>query len=66
VTTIPAAAYLGVAVGLGETGHAMGALAVLATNVAMLVIAASATLVLQRVLARRASARRGRQEAVEE
>jgi hypothetical protein len=44
----------------------MGALAVLATNVAMLVIAASATLVLQRVLARRASARRGRQEAVEE
>jgi uncharacterized hydrophobic protein (TIGR00271 family) len=66
VTTIPAAAYLGVSVGLGETGHAMGALAVLATNVAMLVIAASATLVLQRVLARRASARRGRQEAVEE
>jgi uncharacterized hydrophobic protein (TIGR00271 family) len=65
VTTIPAAAYLGVAVGLGETGHAMGALAVLATNVAMLVIAASATLVLQRVLARRASARRGRREAVE-
>jgi uncharacterized hydrophobic protein (TIGR00271 family) len=47
VTTIPAAAYLGVAVGLGETGHALGALAVLATNVAMLVIAAAATLVLR-------------------
>jgi uncharacterized hydrophobic protein (TIGR00271 family) len=65
VTTIPAAAYLGVAVGLGETGHALGALAVLATNVAMLVIAAAATLVLQRALARRAGVRRGRREAVE-
>ena len=65
VTTIPAAAYLGVAVGLGETGHALGALAVLATNVAMLVIAAAATLVLQRALALRAGVRRGRREAVE-
>jgi uncharacterized hydrophobic protein (TIGR00271 family) len=65
VTTIPAAAYLGVALGLGETGHAMGALGVLGANVAMLVIASSATLVLQRVLARRASTRRGRREAVE-
>jgi uncharacterized hydrophobic protein (TIGR00271 family) len=65
VTTIPAAAYLGVAVGLGETGHAMGALGVLGANVAMLVIASSATLVLQRVLARRANTRRGRREAVE-
>jgi uncharacterized hydrophobic protein (TIGR00271 family) len=65
VTTIPAAAYLGVAMGLGETGHAMGALGVLGANVAMLVIASSATLVLQRVLARRANTRRGRREAVE-
>lgn len=56
VTTIPAAAYLGVAVGLGETSEAFGALGVLAANVAMLVIAASATLVLQRALARRAVA----------
>lgn len=63
VTTIPAAAYFGVALGLGETGHAMGALGVLGANVAMLVIAASTTLAVQRVLARRASARRGRAEA---
>lgn len=65
VTTIPAAAYLGVALGLGETGHALGALGVLGTNVAMLVIAASATLVFQRALARRAGAKRDRAEAAE-
>jgi uncharacterized hydrophobic protein (TIGR00271 family) len=53
VTTIPAAAYLGVATGLGETSEAFGALGVLGANVVMLVIAASATLVLQRALARR-------------
>jgi uncharacterized hydrophobic protein (TIGR00271 family) len=63
VTTIPAAAYLGVAVALGETGEAMGALAVLSANVAMLVAAASGTLVLQRVLARRATVRRTRDAA---
>jgi hypothetical protein len=40
VTTIPAAAYLGVAAGLGEATEALGALAVLATNVAMIVAAA--------------------------
>ena len=61
VTTIPAAAYCGVALGLGERGDAPGALAVLATNVAMLVIAASGTLVLQRLLARRAAAKRERE-----
>ena len=59
VTTIPAAAYLGVALGLGEKGEALGALGVLGTNVAMLVIAASSTLVLQRGLARRATVKRG-------
>ncbi len=58
VTTIPAAAYLGVAFGLGEHGDALGALGVLGANVAMLVIAASSTLVLQRALARRAVLRR--------
>jgi hypothetical protein len=58
VTTIPAAAYLGVAFGLGEHGYALGALGVLGANVAMLVIAASSTLVLQRALARRAVLRR--------
>jgi uncharacterized hydrophobic protein (TIGR00271 family) len=49
VTTIPAAAYLGVAVGLGQPSKALGGLAVLATNVAMIVAGASATLVLQRL-----------------
>jgi uncharacterized hydrophobic protein (TIGR00271 family) len=58
VTTIPAAAYLGVAVGLGEGGDALGALEVLTVNVAMLVIGASGTLLLQRRLARRAAVRR--------
>ena len=60
VTTIPAAAYLGVAAGLGETREAFGALGVLSANVAMLVVAASSTLVLQRALARRAAASRER------
>jgi uncharacterized hydrophobic protein (TIGR00271 family) len=63
VTTIPAAAYLGVAVGLGEIENVAGALAVLGTNVAMLVIGASATLIIQRTLRRRALAKR---EALEE
>jgi uncharacterized hydrophobic protein (TIGR00271 family) len=53
VTTIPAAAYLGVSVGLGRTGHAGGALAVLGTNVAMMVLGASAALLFQRAAARR-------------
>jgi uncharacterized hydrophobic protein (TIGR00271 family) len=61
VTTIPAAAYCGVALGLGERGDALGAFAVLAMNVAMLVLAASGTLVLQRLLARRAAAKRERE-----
>jgi hypothetical protein len=42
VTTIPAAAYLGVAAGLGEFDQATGALGVLGTNVAMMVWAQSA------------------------
>jgi uncharacterized hydrophobic protein (TIGR00271 family) len=65
VTTIPAAAYLGVAVGLGERGDALGALEVLGTNIAMLVLAASGTLVLQRLLARRAAAARRRETTAE-
>jgi uncharacterized hydrophobic protein (TIGR00271 family) len=54
VTTIPAAAYLGVALGLGEVDKAGGALGVLSTNVAMLVVGASVTLALQRRLMHRA------------
>ena len=52
VTTIPAAAYLGVAAGLGEFATARGALGVLGTNVAMMVVGAVATLTLQSVLSR--------------
>jgi uncharacterized hydrophobic protein (TIGR00271 family) len=57
VTTIPAAAYLGVAAGVGEAGTAWGALGLLGTNVAMMVVGASATLVVQRRLRQRAGAR---------
>ena len=63
VTTIPAAAYLGVAVGLGEISHAPGALAVLGVNVLMLVIASSCTLLLQRFVASRQLARRQQRTA---
>ena len=58
VTTIPAAAYLGVAAGLGELDEALGALGVLGTNVLMMIVGAVGTLVLQRLLIRRAVARR--------
>jgi hypothetical protein len=57
VTTIPAAAYLGVAAGLREADQARGAVGVLAANVAMLVVGAAGTLALQRILARRGAAR---------
>jgi uncharacterized hydrophobic protein (TIGR00271 family) len=62
VTTIPAAAYLGVAAAVGEVDKAWGALAVLAVNVAMLLVGGTATLVIQRWIARRPERRlpRGR------
>jgi uncharacterized hydrophobic protein (TIGR00271 family) len=53
ITTIPAAAYLGVAAGVGEAHRVPGALAVLGVNVAMLLMAGSATLIVQRRLAAR-------------
>lgn len=49
VTTIPAAAYLGVAVGLGNIEKFGGALAVLGTNVVMMVIGAAVLAVQRRV-----------------
>lgn len=58
VTTIPAAAYLGVAGGVGEIGTAIGALGVLGMNVLMMALGASGTLAVQRTLNRRAAARR--------
>jgi hypothetical protein len=55
VTTIPAAAYLGVAAGLGKAASALGALGVLGMNIAMMALGASATVAIQR----RVAAQRG-------
>jgi hypothetical protein len=46
--TIPAAAYAGVAIGVGEPGRAGAAPAVLAVNVVMLEVAGSVTVAIQR------------------
>jgi Domain of unknown function (DUF389) len=56
ITTIPAAAYLGVAAAQGEEDKAAGALAVLGVNVALLLAGGMATLIVQRWLAQRARA----------
>ena len=53
ITTIPAAAYLGVAAGVRETAKALGALAVFGVNIAVLVLAGTLTLAVQRRLATR-------------
>ena len=66
VTTIPAAAYLGVAAGLGEADTALGALGVLGVNVSMMIVGAVTTLAVQGLLMRRAVARRGRSGALAE
>src|SRR3954454_7987162 len=60
VTTIPAAGYLGVAVGLGEIDRAWGALGVLGMNVAMMALGASTALVVQRRIRRRVRERHRR------
>jgi uncharacterized hydrophobic protein (TIGR00271 family) len=53
VTTIPAAAYLGVAGGVGQADKVLGALAVLSVNVALLLVGGTMALLVQRRLARR-------------
>ena len=53
VTTMPASAYLGVSIGAGGSGEALGALVVLAVNVSLLILAGSGTLYFQRWLAGR-------------
>jgi uncharacterized hydrophobic protein (TIGR00271 family) len=53
VTTIPASALLGVAIGLGDFDKASGAAVVLAVNVTLLIISGSVTLAVQTWLARR-------------
>jgi uncharacterized hydrophobic protein (TIGR00271 family) len=54
VTTIPAAAYLGVAVGVGELEKSGSALAVLGANIVMMVLGGSLALGAQRLAAERA------------
>jgi uncharacterized hydrophobic protein (TIGR00271 family) len=56
VTTIPASAYLGVALGAGGIEHALGALVVLAINVTLLIAGGTATLLVQRTLPNRSGA----------
>jgi uncharacterized hydrophobic protein (TIGR00271 family) len=56
VTTIPASAYLGVALGGGGIEHALGAAVVLAINVSLLIVSATLTLVVQRWLPNRSGA----------
>jgi len=51
VTTIPASAYLGVALGAGGAEQALGALVVLGINVSLLIASGSLTLIVQRALA---------------
>jgi Domain of unknown function (DUF389) len=50
VTTIPAAAFLGVAAGVGQFSKSLGALGVLGTNIAMMLIGGSIALAVQRRL----------------
>jgi uncharacterized hydrophobic protein (TIGR00271 family) len=56
VTTIPASAYLGVAIGGGGIDEALGALVVLVVNVGLLILAGSLTLLAQRILPNRSGA----------
>ena len=56
VTTIPASAYLGVALGAGGIDHAFGALVVLAVNVTLLIAGGTMTLLVQRTLPNRSGA----------
>jgi uncharacterized hydrophobic protein (TIGR00271 family) len=54
VTTIPAAAYVGAALALGRSSPMVGALVVLVTNVALIIVTGTATLRFQRRGAARA------------
>ena len=53
VTTIPASALFGVALGLGQAGENLDALVVLGTNVTLLLVSGSITLAVQRWIAGR-------------
>jgi len=53
VTTIPAAAFLGVALGIGDLTHSWSGAEVLGVNVAMMLIGGSSALAIQRAAAQR-------------
>jgi uncharacterized hydrophobic protein (TIGR00271 family) len=57
VTTIPASAYLGVAIGGGGTDSSLGTLVVLLVNVGLLIVAGTLTLMVQRWAAAAAASR---------
>ena len=56
VTTIPASAYLGVAIGAGGFGNSLGAAVVLLINVSLLILSGTLTLLVQRWLPNRSGA----------
>ena len=56
VTTIPASAFIGVAVGTGELEKSWSAFAVLGVNIAMMLVGGSIALAIQRLRARRVPA----------
>jgi len=56
VTTMPASAYLGVAIGGGGIEQALGAIVVLVVNIALLLLTGSLTLLVQRNLPNRSGA----------
>jgi uncharacterized hydrophobic protein (TIGR00271 family) len=60
VTTIPASAYFGVGLGLGEPGKSWSALGVLGVNVTMMLVGGSVALATQRLTV----ARRAREEPI--
>ena len=53
VTTIPATAFVGVAIGMGEIGRSWSALGVLGVNIAMMLLGGSVALATQRLRASR-------------
>jgi uncharacterized hydrophobic protein (TIGR00271 family) len=55
VTTIPAAAFLGVAAGVGQFSKSLGALSVLGANIAMMLVGGSIALAVQRKLGSKGS-----------
>jgi uncharacterized hydrophobic protein (TIGR00271 family) len=55
VTTIPAAAFLGVAAGVGQFSKSLGALGVLGVNISMMLVGGSLALAMQRRFASRGS-----------